>query len=344
MLMLTISMVTTMIMPEASGKTIVAVVAVAVAVVKQLLRRNPSVTIAPGSVKWMMREYAGVVCRLGCGEVIKRIDVTENEESICCKRGKVPCTNAGCTVEIPAPLLAAHQANDCPYQTVDCPFKSVGCTERLLRKDVQNHTDTMSNQHMLLLLQDNRTLRVDNQSLRQDNQSFRQDNQSLQQKVGELEQSMKREDDELLQDVSALQQQLDVVQGKFSRQPQEIVFRVNVADLLQAGEFFTNSPAKLVGPYSVNVAVKKANGGNGLNVCLHLTDGLFPCRISLSVEVVNWDQQVASIRRVDFTQTYALGDSWGATNLLQLNELFYPTYVKNGHVTFIAKFQILPLE
>ena len=60
-------------------------------------------------------------------------------------------------------------------------------------------------------------------------------------------------------------------------------------------KYVTHSPAKLVGPYSVNVAVKKANGGNGLN-------GLFPCRISLSIEVVNWDQQVASIRRVDFTR------------------------------------------
>ena len=185
MLMLTISMVTTMIMPEASGKTIVAVVAV-VAVVKQLLRRNPSVTIAPGSVKWMMREYAGVVCRLGCGEVIKRIDVTEHEESICCKRGKVPCTNAGCTDVIPAPLLAAHKADDCLYQTVECPFKSVGCTERLLRKDIKNHTDTMANQHMLMMLQDNRSLR--------------QNNQSLQQKVSELEQSIKREHDELVKD------------------------------------------------------------------------------------------------------------------------------------------------
>ena len=47
---------------------------------------------------------------------------------------------------------------------------------------------------------------------------------------------MKREDDELLQDVSALQQQLDDVQEKFSRQLQEIVFRVNVANVLQAGE------------------------------------------------------------------------------------------------------------
>ena len=130
--------------------------------------------------------HAGVVCRLGCGEIVKRIDTPEHEASVCPKRRAVPCTNAGCTDVIPAPLLAAHKADDCLYQTVECPFKSVGCTERLLRKDIKNHTDTMANQHMLMMLQDNRSLR--------------QNNQSLQQKVSELEQSIKREHDELVKD------------------------------------------------------------------------------------------------------------------------------------------------
>ena len=83
------------------------------------------------------------------------MDMFEHKVSICPKR-VVMRTNVGCTAMMSEPMIAAHKANDCLYELVTCPFSCVGCNERVLRKDVKNHTDTMSTQHMLLLLQDNR--------------------------------------------------------------------------------------------------------------------------------------------------------------------------------------------
>ena len=80
--------------------------------------------------------------------------MSEHEASICPKRA-VLCTNEGCTALMPESMIAAHKANDCLYEVVDCPFKSVGCQENVVRKDANNHADTATNQHMLLLLQCN---------------------------------------------------------------------------------------------------------------------------------------------------------------------------------------------
>ena len=285
--------------------------------------------------------YAGVVCRLGCGEVIKRIDMPEHEASDCPKRRAVPCTNAGCTDVMPEPLLAAHKKNDCQFEKVDCPFQSVGCNERLLRKDVKNHVDAAVNQHMLLLLQDNKSLRGDNQTLRQNNRS-------LQQKVAELEEAMEQEDAGILPNVHLLEQRLDGQEGRLNRQLNEIVFKVNATEFLRGGEVAMYSDAKMVGAYLVYMSVKKGyvENGDSCGVHLHLDVGPFPCRVIMNIDVVNWDGVLASNRRVDFAHTYEYATGYGPSNLIALSQLTAPgtPYVRDGHVTFIVRFQILPLQ
>ena len=298
--------------------------------------------------------YAGVVCRLGCGEAIKRIDMPEHEASACPKRRAVPCTNAGCTDVMPGPLLAAHKANDCLYGKVDCPFRSVGCNERLLRKDVKNHVDAAVNQHMLLLLQDNRSLREVNQTLRQDSQSQRQDIQSqreekqyLKLKVTELEESVRQDVAGLLPNVQMLQQVLSSHEGRLNRQQNEIVLKANIAEFLRDGEVLMFSDNMVVGPYVVSMCVKKGGAANGdsCGIYLHLMGGPFPCRVFVNFEVVNWDGKRASICKAKFTHTYEHAIAYGSPEFLPLRELTNAgsPYVRAGHVTFIAKFQILPL-
>ena len=259
--------------------------------------------------------YAGVVCRFGCGVIVKRIDMSEHEASACPRRRAVPCTNAGCADVMPGPLLAAHKKNDCQYEEVDCPFQSVGCNERLLRKDVKNHVDAAVNQHMLLLLHDNR-------SLREDNQTLRQSNQLLQQKVDDQEEML-------------------------NRQLNEIVFKVDIAKLLQGGAVLLPSETYAVGVYSVNMCVRKGfdHNGNNCGLILQVTDGHFPCRLSVNLEVVHWDGKLTSNCKFDYANTYEHAIGSGPPQMIALRKLTDAgsPYVKDGHVTFIARFQILPL-
>ena len=276
--------------------------------------------------------FAGVICRLGCGEVIKRIDMSEHEASACPKRHAVPCTNAGCTDVMPGPLLAAHKKNDCQYEEVDCPFRSVGCNERLLRKDVNNHVDVAANQHMLLLLQDNQTLR--------------QTNQSLQLKVTELKESVTQDVAGLLPNVHLLQQTLISHEGRLNRQQNEIVFKANVAELRRDGHVDMFSDRKMVGTYVVylNVDKGRTKNGNYYGMYLQLQGGPFPCRISYTIEVVNWDRKGSCKYEYEHTYEHFIGSA--PATIIPVSNLTAAEspYVRAGYVTFIAKFQILPLQ
>ena len=272
--------------------------------------------------------HAGVVCRLGCGEVIKRIDMPEHEASDCPKRGAVPCTNAGCADVMPEPLLAAHQKNDCQYEVVDCPFQSVGCNERLLRKDVKHHENVAANQHILLLLQDNQTLR--------------QNNQTLQQKVAELKESMEQGD-------AGLEQRLDGQAERLNSQQSSIVFKVNLEGFLRGGgEVTMFSDHAMVGAYAVNMSVRKgfAENGDSCGMSLHLEDGPFPCRVFMNLEIVNWDGKMISNHKVEYAHTYEHAIGNGSAQFIPLSKLTEAgsSYVRAGYVTFITTFRILSLE
>ena len=278
--------------------------------------------------------YAGVLCAFGCGAIVLRKDMHEHEASLCPERREVQCTNAGCNALMSEAMLARHKTNDCPFEEVDCPFKTVGCNERMLRKDVKHHTDTMTNQHVILLLQDN---------------------QAIKQKVAEQEQ----ENQLLLQGNHLLQQQVAEQEERLNRQQNEIVFNVNVADLIQRGEVQMNSDFMRVGAYNVWLCVKKGFaaeergylgnwalfGGDCCGVHLHLADGSFPCRVTCILEVVHWDGDGLSIFKHEFTNTYLEEKGYGPPQMIALSKLTAAAspYVKDGHVTFIANFQILPL-
>ena len=245
--------------------------------------------------------YAGALCGFGCGAVVRRIDMSEHEASICPKRG-VQCTNVGCTAVMPEPMIAAHKANNCPYEVVDCPFSGVGCDKRVLRKDVNTHIDAATNQHILLLLQDNRSLR---------------------QKVAE-------------QDV------------RLNTQLHQIVYKVKLADLIRGGEVDMCSDVKMVGAYKVSMYVKKgyADNGNCCGVYLYLEDGPFPCRVSSTIEIVNWDGKPESTYKREINNEYEEEIGWGPFKFIPLRKLTAAAspYVKDGEVTFIVTFRILPLE
>ena len=252
--------------------------------------------------------YAGALCRYGCGAVVRRIDMSEHEASICPKR-EVQCTNVGCTAVMPETMIAAHKANDCLYEAVDCPFSSVGCKERVLRKDVESHEEAAMKQHNRLLLQDNRLLR--------------QDNLSLQQKVAKQEETL-------------------------NRQHQQIVLKVRLADLARDGVFSMESGDEMMGGYCAFMSVQKgyANNGDCCGIYLELADGPFPCRVSITYEVVHWDGEPESARKKTYTEIYNRAGCKGRNEFISLSKFTAAAspYVKGGHVTFIVTFHTLPLQ
>ena len=162
-------------------------------------------------------------------------------------------------------------------------------------------------------------LRQDIQTLRQDNQTLRNDNQTLREKVDEQAQLL-------------------------SRQPQEIVFTVNIADLLRPYEVHMNSDSKRVGAYNAVLRLESGNAvlnGHHCGMHLYIDDGPFPCHVMYYLEVVHWNGIDLSARKVEFTQTYKFATAYGLNKMVILCP--WGPYMNEGRITFIAKFQILPL-
>ena len=204
-------------------------------------------------------------------------------------------------------MLAAHKANDCPYQRIDCPFSTVGCNEHLLRKDIDSHNAAHAEQHNCLLMlgiqslrQDVQSLRQDNRSLREDNLSFRQDNLSLQQKVVEHEE-------------------------RLNRQHHEIIFKIRLRDLTQDGLVDMSSRHKNVGAYNAWLRVKKGfcENGDHCGVHLHLGNGPFPCRVTCTFEIPHWDSMQASVHKDGFTHTYEGANNMGFSQIMRLGKTLW---------------------
>ena len=296
------------------------------------------------------------MCGFGCGAVVRRIDMPEHEASLCPKRG-VQCTNVGCTAVMPEPMIAAHKANDCLYEVVDCPFSSLGCNERVLRKDLENHEEAAMKQHNRLLLHDNRSLRQDNLSLQQDNlsfrqeiQSLRQDNLSFRQDIQSLRQdnlSFRQDIQSLQQDNLSLQQEVTEQKEQMNTQLLQLVYKVKLADLVRGGVVDMYSDHKMVGAYEAYMSVDKGHdyNGNCCGVYLHLKDGPFPCRASRTFEVVHWDGKPESACKEEGTYTYEEATGYGRRNFIPLSKLTVAAspYVKDGHITFIVTFRLLPI-
>ena len=338
-------------------------------------------------------DYAGIKCNFhDCGIIVMRKDMPEHKtscprrtqpckwcqlmllvdkhliehESICDKRD-VECTHAqrGCKAVMPFNKRALHVANDCMYETVACPFLSVGCTERMMRKDIENHEEASMKQHNRMLLQDSMTRCRDIQALQRDNQSMKlktaehtESIQALQHNHHSMQQTtitqgesvddhrlsiraMQREivelagSNQLLQQKAAEHSKRTFLQNELPLYQMD--HKVKVADLIEDGVVDTKSEDKMVGAYNAHLFVGKGSylSGDCCGVFLRLTDGHFPCRLAHTIEVVHWDGKPASTRK---------GTS--AHEFIPLHELTdtQSPYVKRGEVTFIATFRILSAE
>ena len=81
-----------------------------------------------------------------------------------CPEYPLTCPNRCGVTGIRRRAMPDHHSS-CPLECLDCPFKDAGCTEKIARKDMEDHMTANQQKHMLLTFQ----------SLQQANQQVKQD-------------------------------------------------------------------------------------------------------------------------------------------------------------------------
>lgn len=148
-------------------------------------------------------EYAELECPFTfCYRVFKRKDLEHHMKT--CQYRRDRCTFCGLVVahnaidlhhdECPEYILSCPNHCDqrkmtrrelnmhyemCPLEPIDCQFRDAGCSDRILRKDMEDHIEKNAHKHMMLLQKQNRLLKSQNSELRRRNRKLRSWNGEL---------------------------------------------------------------------------------------------------------------------------------------------------------------------
>ena len=75
-----------------------------------------------------------------------------------CYEYPLKCPNECGAENIKRKDMTTHRET-CPLEPLDCPFQQVGCpVGKILRKDVDTHSQEMTQTHLLLVVQSNQAL------------------------------------------------------------------------------------------------------------------------------------------------------------------------------------------
>ena len=156
--------------------------------------------------------YAKVECSQGCGQSILRKDLMHHCSIECAKR-KTKCKYCG-TVDhyetingehmticeeypmncprgctqcggIKRKELAEH-AEICPLEKVQCPFNEAGCDARVLRKDLDAHMESSTQQHLMVMMTAYGKLKSEHIKLNSEHSKLKDDFKQLSSKMAGL--------------------------------------------------------------------------------------------------------------------------------------------------------------
>ena len=100
-----------------------------------------------------------------------------------CPEYPLPCPNQCNARNIKRKKLSKHR-KFCPLEPLDCPFKDAGCTVRVVRKDMEQHMEKNTQQH---LLESHQELTRKFDRLTHSHRELAQENEVLKARVKELE-------------------------------------------------------------------------------------------------------------------------------------------------------------
>ena len=213
-----------------------------------------------------------------------------------CLEVPVQCPNEGCEEKISSLLVTFHMSTECEFQLVECKYKAIGCSERMMKKDIEEHERNLELhlQHIVFAIRDLRgelrkfkdipAASIPFEDVLKD--QLETESSPLQPKISELQAAQKAMQD----DIKELKDKLRVKESVFP----SITFKV--ADILRG--FNPGTCCSSVPFYSSECGYKLCvcvypNENNYVKVQIHLMQGEFDDRLNwpyggkLKIELLN---------------------------------------------------------
>ena len=122
-----------------------------------------------------------------------------------CLEYPLACPNRCGVTGIRRRTMPDHRSS-CPLEPLDCPFKEAGCTEKIARKDMEDHMTANQQKHMLLTFQ---SLQRSNQQMKQElHQSSQQMERKLQQQMEKDRQELRSLKDDIRREIDSLEESI----------------------------------------------------------------------------------------------------------------------------------------
>ena len=103
-----------------------------------------------------------------------------------CGHYPLPCPNECGVGNIKRKDMKTHRGI-CPLEPLDCPFKDAGCTDNICRRDMENHIESSTQKHLLMVFKSHQDLARKNEELSNQLKKLRACMQDLESDVEDLE-------------------------------------------------------------------------------------------------------------------------------------------------------------
>ena len=235
-----------------------------------------------------------------------------------CDQVPVPCPNRCEAGHVPRCQLSNHIERTCPLQPVTCPFSHAGCTSRVARRDMDNHTHSMQQHHMLLTCSANLDL-------------TRQMNEKMAQREAQMEAKMEG----LRADVARLERELgervQAVEGGIVAEMQDAVAKQFEVALREMG-------GVMVGEVVQEVKREIGALGEGVRVVegqLKTTEAKISAEVgALDTKLVAVEKQVELVQK----EQKEIGDKLATSNKKKRDKVqTSPTHVRKTSPTRVRQ-------
>ena len=161
-----------------------------------------------------------------------------------CPEYPLACPNRCGVTGIRRRAMPDHHSS-CPLEPLDCPFKDAGCTEKIARKDMEDHMTANQQKHMLLTFQ---SLQQTNQQMKTELQLLKSD---VHKEIDSLEDSIRRNTNTPESTAQSLRCMKSILQMSLDEIGDTLTFRVRGFLQLRKEKKAWHSP-----PFSIGAKVR----------------------------------------------------------------------------------------
>ena len=183
-----------------------------------------------------------------------------------CPQYPLACPNRCGVTGIRRRAMPDHRSS-CPLEPLDCPFKDAGCTEKIARKDMEDHMTANQQKHMLLIFQ----------SLKQSKQELQLLKCDISREIKSLEESIRCNTNTPESTAQSLCHLKSILQDNLDKIGDAVTFRVtDFPQLIEEKKAWHSPPFSIGGKVRAHLAVYPSGVGRGqgshMSVLLILTE------------------------------------------------------------------------